>query len=932
MDDEIKDDETILDGTENTEETERTEESTPSEDMEGAADTENTETHSDYKPVNRFDAAAVHHLSGMYQNWFLDYASYVILERAVPHIEDGLKPVQRRILHSMKRMDDGRYNKVANIVGHTMQFHPHGDASIGDALVQLGQKDLLVDTQGNWGNILTGDRAAAPRYIEARLSKFALDTVFNPKTTEWQLSYDGRNKEPITLPVKFPLLLNQGAEGIAVGLSSKILPHNFCEICDAAISYLHGEEFHLYPDFQTGGSIDVTKYNDGQRGGVLKVRAKIEKLDQKTLVIRELPFSKTVGTLIESITKAIEKGKIKARNVTDLTSAQVEIQIHLSPGVSSDKTLDALYAFTDCEINISPNCCVIADDKPQFLTVSDVLRHSADRTKDLIRQELEIRKNELLEQLHFQSLEKIFIEERIYKDKKFEEAPNVDKVCEHIDNRLTPYYPQLVREVTKDDILRLLEIKMQRILKFNKDKADELMARIKAEIEQIDRDLANLVEVTAAWFQFLKDKYGKEHPRLTEIRNFDTIEATKVAEANQKLYINRNEGFIGTGLKKDEFVCNCSDIDDIIIFYKEGKYKVVRVAEKLFVGKNVLWVGVFKKNDKRTIYNVVYRDGKKGPCYIKRFNITGITRDRENDVTQGTPGSKIMYFTANPNGEAEVIKVTLDASVQATNPRMSIFLERSFADVLIKGRASKGNLLTKKPIHRISLKSQGHSTLGGRKVWFDPDVNRLNYDEHGLLLGEFFDEDQILVVLANGDFYLTNFDANNHYEENIVRIEKFRPDKVWTAVLFDADNQGYPYLKRFLMEATKRKQNYLGENSASKPVLITDTVYPLIRITYGGADEFRGSEEIDAEQFVGVKGFKAKGKRISTWQVESIEELPPVRLPEEPAEDETDAEADTADSDSVAVAPANEDPDAGKSQQQIIDEMTGQLRLFPDED
>jgi topoisomerase-4 subunit A len=932
MDDEIKDDETILDGTENTEETERTEESTPSEDMEGAADTENTETHSDYKPVNRFDAAAVHHLSGMYQNWFLDYASYVILERAVPHIEDGLKPVQRRILHSMKRMDDGRYNKVANIVGHTMQFHPHGDASIGDALVQLGQKDLLVDTQGNWGNILTGDRAAAPRYIEARLSKFALDTVFNPKTTEWQLSYDGRNKEPITLPVKFPLLLNQGAEGIAVGLSSKILPHNFCEICDAAISYLHGEEFHLYPDFQTGGSIDVTKYNDGQRGGVLKVRAKIEKLDQKTLVIRELPFSKTVGTLIESITKAIEKGKIKARNVTDLTSAQVEIQIHLSPGVSSDKTLDALYAFTDCEINISPNCCVIADDKPQFLTVSDVLRHSADRTKDLIRQELEIRKNELLEQLHFQSLEKIFIEERIYKDKKFEEAPNVDKVCEHIDNRLTPYYPQLVREVTKDDILRLLEIKMQRILKFNKDKADELMARIKAEIEQIDRDLANLVEVTAAWFQFLKDKYGKEHPRLTEIRNFDTIEATKVAEANQKLYINRNEGFIGTGLKKDEFVCNCSDIDDIIIFYKEGKYKVVRVAEKLFVGKNVLWVGVFKKNDKRTIYNVVYRDGKKGPCYIKRFNITGITRDRENDVTQGTPGSKIMYFTANPNGEAEVIKVTLDASVQATNPRMSIFLERSFADVLIKGRASKGNLLTKKPIHRISLKSQGHSTLGGRKVWFDPDVNRLNYDEHGRLLGEFFDEDQILVVLANGDFYLTNFDANNHYEENIVRIEKFRPDKVWTAVLFDADNQGYPYLKRFLMEATKRKQNYLGENSASKPVLITDTVYPLIRITYGGADEFRGSEEIDAEQFVGVKGFKAKGKRISTWQVESIEELPPVRLPEEPAEDETDAEADTADSDSVAVAPANEDPDAGKSQQQIIDEMTGQLRLFPDED
>ena len=890
---------------------------------ENAVQEDVAEGHSDYKPVNRFDASVVHHLSGMYQSWFLDYASYVILERAVPHIEDGLKPVQRRILHSMKRMDDGRYNKVANIVGHTMQFHPHGDASIGDALVQLGQKDLLVDTQGNWGNILTGDRAAAPRYIEARLSKFALDTVFNPKTTEWQLSYDGRNKEPITLPVKFPLLLAQGAEGIAVGLSSKILPHNFCEICDAAISYLHGEEFQLYPDFQTGGSIDVSKYNDGQRGGVLKVRAKIEKLDQKTLVIRELPFSKTVGTLIESITRAIEKGKIKARNVTDLTSAEVEIQIHLAPGVSSDKTLDALYAFTDCEINISPNCCVIADQKPQFLTISDVLRHSADHTKDLIRQELEIRKNELLEQYHFCSLEKIFIEERIYKDRKFEEAPNVDKVCEHIDDRLTPFYPQLVREVTKDDILRLLEIKMQRILKFNKDKADELMARIKAEIEQIDHDLANLTEITAGWFQFLKDKYGKDHPRMTEIRSFDTIEAAKVAEANQKLYINRAEGFIGTGLKKDEFVCNCSDIDDIILFFRDGKYKVVRVAEKLFVGKNVMWLGVFKKSDKRTIYNVVYRDGKKGPCYIKRFNITGITRDREYDVTMGTPGSKLMYFTANPNGEAEVIKITLDASVQATNPRMSIFLERSFAEVMIKGRASKGNILTKKPVHKIGLKSHGHSTLGGRKVWYDPDVNRLNYDDHGVLLGEFYDDDQILVVLKNGDFYVTNFDANNHYEDNILRIEKFDPDKVWTAVLFDADNQGYPYIKRFQMEALKRKQNWLSENPASKLVLLTDVAYPLIHVTYGGADDFRNAEDIDAEQFVGVKGFKAKGKRLSTWQIESITELEPVRFPENNEEEE--------DTDSTENE-ENLDPDSGKSQQQVIDEMTGQLRLFPDEE
>ena len=880
---------------------------------------EQSEQHSDYKPSNRFDAAAVHHLSGMYQNWFLDYASYVILERAVPHLGDGLKPVQRRILHSMKRMDDGRYNKVANIVGHTMQFHPHGDASIGDALVQLGQKDLLIDTQGNWGNILTGSSAAAPRYIEARLSKFALDTVFNPKTTEWKMSYDGRNKEPITLPVKFPLLLAQGAEGIAVGLSSKILPHNFCEICDAAISYLHQQPFALYPDFPTSGSIDVSKYNDGQRGGVIKVRAKIEKIDQKTLVIREIPFSKTSETLQDSIVKAIEKGKIKARKVEDLTAAEVEIQVHLAPGVSSDKTIDALYAFTDCEVSISPNCCVIEDNKPQFLTVSDVLRHSVERTKDLIRQELEIRKGELLEQLHFQSLERIFIEERIYKDKKFEQAPNVDAVCEHIDERLTPYYPQFIREVTKDDILKLLEIKMQRILKFNKDKADELMARLKAEIEEIDRDLANLVEVTANWFQFLKDKYGKDHPRLTEIRNFDTIDSAKVAEANQKLYINRSDGFIGTGLKKDEFVCNCSDLDDVIIFYKDGKYKIVRVAEKLFVGKNILYVNVFKKNDSRTIYNAVYRDGKKGACYIKRFNVTSMTRDKEYDLTQGTDGSRVMYFTANPNGEAEVIKVTLDPSQNIKR----VFLVKDFSEIMIKGRASKGNLLTKYQVTRIGLKSHGHSTLGGRKVWFDPDVNRLNYDDHGKMLGEFYDDDQILVILSNGDYYLSNFDLANHYESNILRIEKYDADKVWTAVLYDADNQGYPYLKRFQMDATKKKQNWLSDNPASQLLLLTDTPYPRLQVTYGGADAFRGSEEIDAEQFIAVKGYKAKGKRLTTYALESIEELEPTRFPEPPTETaDTDTEAEEEDL----------DPDAGKSEQQVRDELTGQLNLFDNED
>ena len=879
------------------------------------------EGHSDYKPVNRFDAAAVHHLSGMYQNWFLDYASYVILERAVPHLGDGLKPVQRRILHSMKRMDDGRYNKVANIVGHTMQFHPHGDASIGDALVQMGQKDLLIDTQGNWGNILTGSSAAAPRYIEARLSKFALDTVFNPKTTEWKMSYDGRNKEPITLPVKFPLLLAQGAEGIAVGLSSKILPHNFCEICDAAIAYLHEQPFQLFPDFPTAGSIDVSKYNDGQRGGVLKVRAKIEKIDQKTLVIREIPFSKTSETLQDSIVKAIEKGKIKARKVEDLTAASVEIQVHLAPGVSSDKTIDALFAFTDCEINISPNCCVIEDNKPKFLTISDVLRHSVDRTKDLIRQELEIRKNELLEQLHFQSLEKIFIEERIYKDKKFEQAPTIDAVCEHIDERLTPYYPTLVREVTKDDILKLLEIKMQRILKFNKDKADELMARLKAEIEEIDRDLANLTEVTANWFQFLKDKYGKDHPRLTELRNFDTIEASKVAEANQKLYINRNDGFIGTGLKKDEFVCNCSDLDDIIIFYKDGKYKVIRVAEKVFVGKGILYVAVFKKNDSRTIYNAVYRDGKKGWYFIKRFNVTSLTRDKEYDLTQGTQGSRVMYFSANPNGEAEVIKVTLDP-----NPKLKkIFIDKDFSEVIIKGRASKGNLLTKFPVHRIGLKSHGHSTLGGRKVWYDPDVNRLNYDEHGRLLGEFFDDDQILVVLKNGDYYLSNFDLNNHYEENILRIEKYDADKTWTAILYDADNQGYPYIKRFQMDASKKKQNWLSENPDSQLILLTDTAYPRIQLTYGGADDFRGTEEIDAEQFIAVKGYKAKGKRLTTYTLASIEELEPTRFPSPTSESSSgDTSLDDEEEDL--------DPDAGKSEQQVRDELIGQLRLFDDEE
>ena len=863
------------------------------------------EGHSDYKPVDQTDEAVKHQLSGMYQNWFLDYASYVILERAVPHINDGLKPVQRRILHSMKRLDDGRYNKVANIVGHTMQFHPHGDASIGDALVQLGQKELLIDCQGNWGNILTGDSAAAPRYIEARLSKFALDVVFNPKTTEWQASYDGRNREPVTLPVKFPLLLAQGVEGIAVGLSSKILPHNFNELCDAAIAYLHGEEFKLYPDFQTGGSIDVSRYNDGERGGVVRVRAKISKLDNKTLCISEIPYGKTTSSLIDSILKAIEKGKIKIRKVDDNTARKVEILIHLAPGVSSDKTLDALYAFTDCEVNISPNCCVIDNKKPHFLTVSDVLRKSVNNTRDLLRKELEIQKNETLETLHFASLEKIFIEERIYKDKQFEQAENMDIACEHIDERLTPFYPQFVREVTKEDILRLMEIKMARILKFNKDKADELIARLKAEIEEIDNHLANLTEYTIEWYRHLKDKYGKDFPRRTEIRNFDTIVATKVVEANEKLYINREEGFIGTGLKKDEFICNCSDIDDVIIFYKDGKYKIVRISDKLFVGKNILYVNIFKKNDKRTIYNVIYRDGKEGFHYIKRFNVTSMIRDREYDVTQGNPGSKIVYFSANPNGEAEIIKVTL-----RPNPRIKkLIFERDFSEINIKGRQSMGNLLTKFEVHKITLKQRGGSTLGGRKVWFDHDVLRLNYDGRGQYLGEFQSSDCILVIHKNGDFYTTDFDLNNHYDPDIQYIEKFEAEKVWTAVLYDADQQNYPYLKRFTFEASSKRQNYLGENKHNQQILLSQQVYPRIQVIFGGHDSFREAQIIEASDFVGVKSFKAKGKRLTTYSVDRIEELEPTRMPEPEILEEDD------DNDSVDTNVPEE-------------EENGQMKLF----
>ncbi|MDR0547186.1 MAG: DNA gyrase/topoisomerase IV subunit A, partial [Dysgonamonadaceae bacterium] len=854
------------------------------EDLEDFLEEDNTaKGHSDYKIPDAAESDAHHILSGMYKTWFMDYASYVITDRAVPHINDGLKPVQRRILHAMKRKDDGRYNKVANIVGETMQFHPHGDQSIGGALVQLGQKDLLIDCQGNWGNILTGDGAAAPRYIEARLSKFALDVVFNPKTTEWKLSYDGRNKEPITLPIKFPLLLAQGGEGIAVGLQSKVLPHNFNELLDASIAYLKGEAFTLYPDFQTGGSIDVSRYNDGERGGAVKVRAKITKVDNKTLAITEVPFGKTTTTLTESILKANDKGKIKIRKVDDMTAKNAEIVIHLAPGVSSDKTIDALYAFTDCEISISPNCCVIDEDnKPQFMCVSDVLKHITNNTLRLLQLELEIQKNELLESLHFASLEKIFIEERIYKDKEFENAKDMDAALAHIDKRIRAFLAEtlrasLHRDITRDDLLRLMEIKMGRILKFNKDKADELIAAYKAQIEEINQHIEKIVEYTIDWFSKLKSKYGKDYPRKTEILRFDTIEATQVVEANEKLYVNREEGFIGFGLKKDEYICPCSDIDDVIVFFKDGKYKIVKISEKMFVGKNILYLNIFKRNDNRTIYNVIYRDGKQGASYIKRFSVTGITRDKEYDVTQGAGGSRILYFSANPNGEAETVKVILKPK-----PRQKLLLfDKNFGDIAIKGRASMGNILTKADIHKISLKTKGGSTLGGRQVWFDRDISRINYNGQGEHLGEFFADDLILVVLANGDFYTTNFDASNHFQGEILKIEKFDPNKTWSVALYDADQQNFPYLKRFSFETSNNKpQSFLGENPASKLLLLTDTMFPRVKVTFGGNDAFREALTIEVEEFIAVKGFKAKGKRITTFEIAELKEIEPTRFPE----------------------------------------------------
>jgi len=824
-------------------------------------------------------------LSGMYQDWFLDYASYVILERAVPHLADGLKPVQRRILYSMKRMDDGRFNKVANIIGHTMQFHPHGDASIGEALVQLGQKDLLVDAQGNWGNILTGDGAAAPRYIEARLSKFALEVAFNAKTTEWMSSYDGRNREPVTLPVKFPLLLAMGVEGIAVGLASKILPHNFNELIDASINCLQGKPFVLYPDFPTGGMIDVARYNDGMRGGAVKVRARIEKIDKKGLVITEVPFGRTTTSLIESIVKANEKGKIKIKKIDDNTAGGVEIVVYLQSGISPDKTIDALYAFTDCELSISPNACIITEEnKPAFVGVSDILRYSVNQTVTLLKRELEIRKAELEEEWHFASLEKIFIEKRIYRD--IEESETWEAVISAIEKGLKPYKKLFRRQITRDDIIRLTEIKIKRISKYDSSRADEHIKGIEGELDEVTNHLGNIIPFAINYYRQIKKKYGKHVERRTEIRSFETIEASKVVAVNAKLYVSRQEGFIGTGLKKDEYVCDCSDIDDIIVIRKDGTYLITKVAEKQFVGKDVIHVQVFLRNDNRTIYNAVYQNGREGSLYVKRCALTGLTRDKEYNLGRGTDGTRVLYLSVNPNGEAEVIKVFHKPRARLKK----LTFEFDFGELAIKGRSSMGNILTKNPVQKITLKEKGLSTLGGRKLWFDDAVMRLNVDGRGRFLGEFASEEVLLVVTKGGYYRTSGTDLSLHFEDDLLLIEKYRESKVFAAVYWDAE-QGFYYVKRFIFEESDRLQCFIADTEGSKLVSLTEVEYPRLEISFGGKNEGRRNEIIEVANFIGVKSFRAKGKRLSNYSVTNIRELEPVVKSEaspQPAEDEDD--------------------------------------------
>ncbi|WP_394676460.1 DNA gyrase/topoisomerase IV subunit A [uncultured Sphingobacterium sp.] len=807
-------------------------------------------------------------LSGLYENWFLDYASYVILDRAVPHINDGLKPVQRRILHSLKEMDDGRYNKAANVIGNTMKYHPHGDASIGDAMVQLGQKDLLIDCQGNWGFPITGDSAAAPRYIEGRLSKFANDVVFNPETTEWQLSYDGRNREPVTLPVKFPLLLAQGAEGIAVGLATKIMPHNFIELIDGSIQVLNGERPNIFPDFPTGGMADVSNYNEGQRGGKIRVRAKIEERDKKTLAITEIPFGTTTGGLIESVVTANDKGKIKIKKIEDNTAGNVEIIVHLAPGISPDVTIDALYAFTACEVSISPNTCVIKDEKPHFMSVNDILTENTINTKNLLKRELEIRLNDLQEKIFFSSLLKIFIQEGMYKHPDYENAGDFEVVVQVLNRLFEPFFDQFYREIRPEDYKKLIDKPMSSITRFDVKKADEMMKTLENEIKEVKRHLRQLTEYAIAWFEKLREKYSKDRERKTELRIFDKVEATQVALANAKLYVNREEGFIGSGMKKDEFVCDCSDIDDIIVFREDGKYVVSKIQDKVFVGKGIIHVAVFKKGDERTIYNAIYKEGETGTSYIKRFSVVGVTRDKEYDVSKGSKGSKILYFTANPNGEAEIVNIQLKPHTKLRK----LNFDMDFAEIAIKGRASQGNIVSKYPVKKISFKSSGVSTLAGRKIWYDTIMKRLNADERGQYLGEFDGDDKILVVLSDGSYELSNFDLSNHFDEKMIRIEKYHPDHIYTVVHQDGKSGTY-FVKRFKFDDQPigKRISFINEDAGSKLVLMSNAAEPMVKLEIlKGKSQTEETLDQPLTEIIDVKGIKAQGNRLSFHTVKSV--------------------------------------------------------------
>ena len=847
-------------------------------------------------PVNNEDDK-IHNitsLGGLYENWFLDYASYVILDRAVPHLNDGLKPVQRRILHSLKEMDDGRFNKAANVIGNTMKYHPHGDASIGDAMVQIGQKNLLIDCQGNWGDPVTGDSAAAPRYIEARLSKFALDVVFNPDTTDWQASYDGRNREPITLPVKFPLLLAQGADGIAVGLATKIMPHNFIELLDASIEVLKGTRPNLMPDFPTGGMADASAYNDGQRGGKVRVRAKIEERDKKTLAITEIPFSTTTGGLMESIVAANEKGKIKIKKIEDNTSSSVEIIVHLAAGISPDVTIDALYAFTDCEVSISPNTCVIQDDKPRFMSVNDMLTESTHNTRRLLKMELEIRLKELMEKIFFSSLLKIFIEEGMYKHPDYESSSNFEMVLQVLNRLFGPFFQQFYRGILPEDYKKLIDKPMSSITRFDVKKTDEQIKGLQEEIKEVKHHLKHLTDYTIAWFQKLKDKYGKGRERKTELRTFDKVEAAQVALANVKLYVNKADGFIGSGLKKDEFVCDCSDIDEIIVFREDGRCIITKVQDKVFVGKEIIHVAVFKKNDERTVYNMIYKDGQSGVSFIKRFSVVGVTRDKEYDLTKGSKGTRVLYLSANPNGEAEIVNVQL----KPHSKLKKLQFDEDFAALVIKGRNSIGNIITKYPVKKIILKSKGVSTLAGRKIWYDDVLKRLNADGRGKYLGEFDGDDKILTVLTTGTYELTSFDLNNHFDDKMTVIEKYNPSKVYTVVHIDGKSKNY-MVKRFMFEnmAIGKQTSIISDGPGSKMVLIAGTAQPVVKVEQlKGKEQTPETIEIDLSALIDIKGMKAMGNRLAQHPVKTVELMAEAEVEEafvaegEPGEEEPSIE------------------------------------------